>query len=90
MEPGKENSGGANSNYAMLTFSAGPKSCIGEVWTRAELACLVAVMVGAFEIELVEGKQAVGTVYPTAALKIGKTMKLRDGVFARLRRLENW
>ncbi|KAM0188787.1 hypothetical protein ACHAPI_010396 [Fusarium lateritium] len=90
MEPGKENSGGASSNYAMLTFSAGPKSCIGEVWTRAELACLVAVMVGAFEIELVEGKQADGTVYPTASLKIGKTMKLRGGVFARLRRLENW
>ncbi|KAM0338447.1 hypothetical protein ACHAPU_011324 [Fusarium lateritium] len=71
------------------TTTARPKSCIGEVWTRAELACLVAAMVGAFEIELVEGKQADGTVYPTAALKMGKTMKLRDGVFARLRRLED-
>ncbi|KAF5004819.1 hypothetical protein FDECE_8696 [Fusarium decemcellulare] len=90
MAPGRENSGGAGSNFAMLTFSAGPKSCIGEVWTRAELACLVAVMVGAFEIKLVEGLQEDGKIYPTAQLKVGKTMKLRDGVFARIRRLEGW
>ncbi|KAF0637667.1 hypothetical protein FPSE5266_20286 [Fusarium pseudograminearum] len=90
MESGKESSGGANSNYAMLTFSAGPKSCIGEAWTRAELPCLVGAMVGSFEIELVEGEQADGTVYPTVASKMGKVLKSRDGVFVRLRRLEDW
>ncbi|KAL4934730.1 uncharacterized protein BDV17DRAFT_250035 [Aspergillus undulatus] len=82
MQPKQAKSGGASSNFASLTFSAGPKSCIGQGWTRTELACLVAGTVSRFHIELVN---------PEAdQLKIGKTMKLRAGVLARLRTVEGW
>lgn len=49
---------GANkirSSYAMLTFLGGPRSCIGQSFARAELACLVAAWVGAFETGFVGG-----------------------------------
>lgn len=37
--------------YALLTFLHGPRSCIGQSFARAELACLVAAWVCAFETE---------------------------------------
>lgn len=46
-------SGGASSNFAMLSFSHGPRSCIGSSFARAEFACLLAGWVGRFEFELV-------------------------------------
>ncbi|KAJ6779628.1 hypothetical protein PWT90_09416 [Aphanocladium album] len=45
-------SGGATSNYAFLTFLHGPRSCIGEKFARAELACMLAGLVGRFDIQL--------------------------------------
>ena len=51
MGPGKANSGGAESNYAFLTFLHGPRSCIGQAFAKAEFACLVAAVVGRFEIK---------------------------------------
>ncbi|KOS16789.1 Protein LUTEIN DEFICIENT 5 [Escovopsis weberi] len=47
-------SGGAASNYAFLTFLHGPRSCIGSGFARAEMACLVAALVGRFSFELVD------------------------------------
>ncbi|KAK2590085.1 hypothetical protein QQS21_012238 [Conoideocrella luteorostrata] len=44
--------GGANSNYAFLTFLHGPRSCIGASFARSEFACLLAAWVGRFEFEL--------------------------------------
>jgi cytochrome P450 len=75
-------SGGSKSNYALLTFSAGAKSCIGQGWTRAELACLVAATVGRFNIELANPKEN--------QLKIGKTMKLKAGVNAYMEVVDGW
>ncbi|KAF2746763.1 cytochrome P450 [Sporormia fimetaria CBS 119925] len=49
---GRANTGGAESNYASLTFLHGPRSCIGKDFAKAEFACLVAALVGAFEMEL--------------------------------------
>ncbi|ODM16149.1 hypothetical protein SI65_08583 [Aspergillus cristatus] len=46
------NTGGARSNYAMLTFLQGPRSCIGQGFARAELACLIAGLAGRFDITL--------------------------------------
>lgn len=46
------NSGGAVSNYSLMTFLHGPRSCIGQGFARAELRALVAAFVGAFEMEL--------------------------------------
>ncbi|KAL8684238.1 MAG: hypothetical protein Q9218_008370, partial [Villophora microphyllina] len=42
------NSGGASSNYAFLTFLHGPRSCIGQAFAKAEFAVLVAGVVGRF------------------------------------------
>ncbi|KAK8126135.1 cytochrome P450 [Apiospora kogelbergensis] len=45
-------SGGASSNYAFLTFLHGPRSCIGQAFSKAEFACLLAAWIGRFEFEL--------------------------------------
>ncbi|KAL5386229.1 hypothetical protein DPSP01_004311 [Paraphaeosphaeria sporulosa] len=54
MGPGKANTGGAESNYAVTTFLHGPRSCIGKDFAKAEFACLLAALVGRFEMELEE------------------------------------
>ncbi|KAL7789456.1 cytochrome P450 [Trichoderma ceciliae] len=53
----KAASGGANSNYAFMTFLHGPRSCIGSSFSRAEFACLLAAWVGRFEFELVNKEE---------------------------------
>lgn len=45
-------SGGAESNYAFLTFIHGPRHCIGASFAKAELACLLAAWIGHFEFRL--------------------------------------
>ncbi|KAF1952980.1 cytochrome P450 [Byssothecium circinans] len=52
MAAGKANTGGAESNYAITTFLHGPRSCIGRDFAKAEFACLLAALVGRFEVEL--------------------------------------
>ena len=52
MKPGQANSGGASIHFANLSFLQGPHSCIGEKFARSELACLMAVIVGRFEMKL--------------------------------------
>ena len=52
MGPGRANTGGADSNYSFMTFLHGPRSCIGQGFAKAEFACLVAVWVGKFQMEL--------------------------------------
>jgi cytochrome P450 len=47
------NSGGVDSSY--MTFLHGPHSYIGRHFSRAELACLIAIWVGQFETEFEEG-----------------------------------
>ena len=49
-DDGKPNQhGGASSNYNFLTFLHGPRSCIGQGFAKAEMRCLLANMVKAFE-----------------------------------------
>ncbi|CEO60574.1 hypothetical protein PMG11_05195 [Penicillium brasilianum] len=83
MGPGKANTGGANSNYAFLTFIHGPRSCIGQGFAKAELACLVAATVGRFHMEL---------KYPDRPLELreGATVSPKDGVLAVFTPLEGW
>ena len=52
MGPGNANSGGAESNYSFLTFLHGPRSCIGQAFAKGEFACLLAAIVGRFEMEM--------------------------------------
>ncbi|KAH6608737.1 isotrichodermin c-15 hydroxylase cytochrome p-450 monooxygenase cyp65a1 [Trichoderma cornu-damae] len=50
-------SGGADSNYAFMTFLHGPRSCIGASFAKAEFACLLAAWIGRFEFELVNKEE---------------------------------
>ncbi len=74
------NTGGAESNYAITTFLHGPRSCIGKDFAKAEFACLVASLVGRFEVEFEEGEWE---------LKIqgGITARPKGGLRVRLREL---
>ncbi|EAW13632.1 cytochrome P450 monooxygenase sphH [Aspergillus clavatus NRRL 1] len=83
MAPGMANTGGASSNYAFLSFLHGPRSCIGQGFAKAELACLLAALVGSFEFELRD---------PAAPLEVreGATIAPRDGVLARFTPLDGW
>ncbi|KAL5339459.1 cytochrome P450 [Aspergillus crustosus] len=81
--PGRANTGRASSNYALMTFLHGPRSCIGQGFAKAELACLVAAMVGRFHMELKD---------PNAKLEVKRsaTVSPLDGVLARLTPVEGW
>lgn len=83
MGPGRANTGGADSNYAFMTFIHGPRSCIGQGFAKAELACLVAVTVGKFHVELEDPDAPLET-------KNGVTVSPRDGVRAKFTALEGW
>ena len=76
------NSGGAASNYAMLSFGAGPWGCIRQNIARAELASLVAAVVGRFEIGLVEAEKAGRSKYLPFKMPMEK-------ICARLKRVES-
>ncbi|EAW11332.1 cytochrome P450 [Aspergillus clavatus NRRL 1] len=81
--PGRANTGGASSNYSFLTFLHGSRSCIGQGFAKAELACLVAATVGRFEMELKD---------PEAKLEVrlSATVAPKDGVVAKFTPLEGW
>ena len=69
------NNGGADSNYAFLTFLHGPRSCIGEKFARAELRALVAAFCGNFEMEMADPGEVVHvggviTIKPTNGMKL--------------------
>ena len=82
MGPGRANTGGAESNYSFMTFLHGPRSCIGMSFAKAEFACLMAGIVGRFEMELVSDTPV--------EIQAGITAKPKGGVSVRLRMLEGW
>ncbi|ERF74949.1 hypothetical protein EPUS_05157 [Endocarpon pusillum Z07020] len=83
MGSGRANTGGAESNYAMLTFLHGPRSCIGQNFAKGEFACLLAALVGKFEFEMRD---------PNEEIKIqgGVTARPRDGMHIKLKVVEGW
>ncbi|KAL8824166.1 MAG: hypothetical protein Q9191_005249 [Dirinaria sp. TL-2023a] len=83
MGPGRANSGGAESNYSFLTFLHGPRSCIGQAFAKAEFSCLLASLVGRFEMELRD---------PDVSLDIsgGITAKPRGGLIVRMNEVAGW
>ncbi|KAF5978774.1 cytochrome P450 monooxygenase [Fusarium bulbicola] len=78
---GRANSGGADSNYANLTFLAGSRGCIRKGFARSELLCLVAVLVSRFGMELENPEKKLEVVRAISAAPA-------DGVIARLTTLE--
>jgi len=78
---GRANSGGADSNYANLTFLQGSRGCIGKGFARSELLCLVAVLAPRFKMELQDPSKKLEVVRSISAAPA-------DGVMARLTPLE--
>ncbi|KAL8820002.1 MAG: hypothetical protein Q9223_001673 [Gallowayella weberi] len=83
LAPGNANSGGATSNYAMLTFLHGPRSCIGQAFAKAEFAILMAGLVGRFEMELEDPGMEV-------KIQTGITARIKGGLNVRMRAVEGW
>lgn len=83
MGSGKTNTGGAESNYSFLTFLHGPRSCIGQSFAKAEFACLLAALVGRFEMELEDAEKEIET-------DSGITLKPKDGISVRIRLIGGW
>ncbi|KAH0545197.1 hypothetical protein FGG08_000651 [Glutinoglossum americanum] len=81
MGPGRAGSGGASSNFAFMTFFHGPRGCVGENFARAEMACLLAVLVGRFEMELEhpERELAAKRGLTSRPMGVGVRMRLVDG-----------
>jgi cytochrome P450 len=83
MGPGRANNGGAESNYSMLTFLHGPRSCIGKDFAKAEFAVLLAAWVGRFEMEF-EDKDYVLNIAG------GITSKPKGGLRVKVTELDGW
>jgi cytochrome P450 len=116
MGPGRANSGGADSNYSLLTFLhgmcvlllwglipipplvfnprlrsmlmllgvvSGPRSCIGLQFAKAEFACLMAAIVGRFEMELKEPGRKI-------EIETGITAKPKGSLELKVRVVEGW
>ncbi|KAF2169739.1 hypothetical protein M409DRAFT_52246 [Zasmidium cellare ATCC 36951] len=77
------NNGGAPSNYAILTFLHGPRSCIGQGFAKAELRCLVAAFTGSFEMVMANPNE---DVVPHGVV----TTKPKDGMHLKLKYLGGW
>lgn len=80
---GNANTGGVDSNYAYMTFLHGPRSCIGQSFAKAEFACLLAALVGRFEMELEDAEKEI-------EMDGGITLKPKHGLPVRIRLIEGW
>lgn len=76
--------GGASSNYCEITFLHGPRACIGRDFAKAELRCVLAGILGRFEVSRLKGDN--GEVQITGAV----TTKPRGGLKISLQRVEGW
>ncbi|KAL3471227.1 cytochrome P450 [Aspergillus californicus] len=77
------NHGGAETNYAQITFLHGQRACIGKDFARAELRCAVAGVVGRFEFAMQDAKQE---IHIAGAV----TTKPVEGMHLVLRGVEGW
>ncbi|KAI9164113.1 Cytochrome P450 monooxygenase [Paramyrothecium foliicola] len=83
MQPGQANSGGSKSNYAFLTFLHGPRSCIGQKFSLAELMALICALVGRYKFQLPEG-------YEVRNITDGIVAKPSDGLKVAMQAVEGW
>ncbi|KAL1297814.1 hypothetical protein AAFC00_006343 [Neodothiora populina] len=79
LAPGQAGKGGAESNYSFLTFLHGPRSCIGQAFSKLELVALLGAFVGRFEAEFRdEGFEAEIQGGITSRPKGGLWLKVKD------------
>lgn len=82
-EPIANRHGGASTNYAQITFLHGQRSCIGKDFSRAELRCAVAGLVGRFGFGLQDPEQE---IHVAGAV----TTKAVEGMHLRMYRVDGW
>lgn len=78
----KHSNGGVKEREGFLSFGSGPRTCIGEKFARAEMACLLAGLVANFEMEFV------GQGPPRMAH--GGVSRMIDPLAVRMKALEPW
>lgn len=79
--------GGAASNYSFLTFLHGPRSCIGQAFSKAEFACLLAAWVGRFDFTL---KNEEEFDEKNMLIKGGVTARPAKGLYIKAKVVEGW
>jgi cytochrome P450 len=77
------NTGGATSNYSILTFLHGPRSCVGEKFAKGEIKALLALFCGSFQFTMADPTEV---IIPTGVI----STKPNNGVKLRLQKLEGW
>ncbi|TRX89771.1 hypothetical protein FHL15_009361 [Xylaria flabelliformis] len=86
VENSKKNAG-TRSNYATLTFLHGPRSCIGQSFSKSELAILLATLVGRFEFALADESMRDET---KLKLRRGATNRPINGMNVKITLIEGW
>ncbi|KAI0453346.1 cytochrome P450 [Xylaria acuta] len=78
---------GTRSNYATMTFLHGPRSCIGQSFSKSELAILLATLVGRFEFALADE-----SLRDETKLKVrrGATNRPLNGLAVKITLVEGW
>jgi cytochrome P450 len=79
--------GGANSNYSLLTFLHGPRSCIGQRFATSEFACLLAAWIGRFKFELNDERELDEN---NLVIKGGVTARPAKGMYVKAKVIEGW
>lgn len=79
--------GGADSNYAFMTFLHGPRSCIGQRFAQAEFACLLAAWVGKYETSFEPGSAISRGEFD---IQGGVTAKPKGGIWCQLKEVPGW
>jgi cytochrome P450 len=75
--------GGASTNFAQITFLHGQRSCIGKDFSRAELRCAVAGVIGRFAMEM---QDPTGDITLSGAV----TVKPIEGLHLKMTRVSGW
>lgn len=83
MQPGQANSGGSKNNYAFLTFLHGPRSCIGQKFSLAELMALTCALVGRYRFDLPEN-------FEVRDITDGIVAKPSDGLKVTVQTVDGW
>jgi len=77
------NTGGVKNNYSIMTFLHGPRSCIGQGFARSELKCLVAAVVGRYDIKITRDRSK---YFPAGIV----TTKAANGMWLQFDEVEGW
>ena len=75
MAPGCAKTGGVDTNFGVITFLHGPRSCIGQDFARAEFACLLACWAGKFSFSFADDNYEVEL--PMGGISAPKGLKVR-------------